>query len=73
MINEVILNIKQDKKLYEYLKYHSYWYKILTYSPEMIKDMIKEMKIELKDTFEDKLIDLNNKMKYVSSLISLLS
>ena len=73
MINEVILNIKQDKKLYEYLKYHSYWYKKITYSPEMIKDMIKEMKIELKDTVEDKLMDLNNKMKYVSSLISLLS
>ena len=73
MINEIIFRIKQDRKLYEYLKYHSYWYRILYYNPEKIKDMIKEMKKELKETFEDKLSDLNNKMKYIGSLIDLLS
>ena len=73
MINEIIFRIKQDKKLYEFLKYHSYWYKILTYHPEKIKDMIKEMKREYKETFEDKLTDLNSKMKYLNTLIDLLS
>ena len=73
MINDIIFRIKQDKKLYEYLKYHSYWYKILTYTPEKIKDFIKEMKKELRETTEDKLADLNNKIKYIGSLIDLLS
>jgi len=73
MINKTIIRIKQDKKLYTYLKYHSYWYNIITDNPEKIKDMIKEMKVELKETFEDKLSNVNNKMKYINSLIDLLS
>ena len=73
MINDIIFRIKQDKKLYEYLKYHSHWYKILAYNPEKIKDMIKEMKKEYKETFEDKLTDLNSKIKYLNSIIDLLS
>ena len=52
MINEIIFRIKQDKKLYIYLKYHSYWYYILTYDNEKINEMIKEMKIELKETIK---------------------
>ena len=73
MINEIVVKIKHDKKLYNYLKYHSYWYKILTNNPEKLKDMIKEMKVELKETFEDKLSNINNKMKYIGTIIELLS
>ena len=73
MINEVIFIIKQDEKLYEYLKYHSYWYNILICDPDKLKDMVKEMKKEYKETFEDKLNDLNNKMKYLNTFIDLLS
>ena len=73
MINEVIFNIKQDKNLYEYLKYHSYWYKILTRDPTRIKDMIKEMKIELKQTPEDKLKELNKKLEFINSMLQILS
>lgn len=73
MINEIIFKIKQDKKIYNYLKYHSYWYNIITENPDKIKEMIKEMKKEYKDTLEDKLSDLNKKMKYLNSLIDLLS
>ncbi len=73
MINEIIFKIKQDKKLYNYLKYHSYWYNKLTYNPEKIKDMIKEMKKEYKETAEDKLIDLNKKIKYLNNIIDLLN
>ena len=73
MINDIVVRVRQDPKLYNYLKYHSYWYKILTNNPKMIKDMVKEMKKELKETLEDKLNDLNKKMKYINSLIDLLS
>ena len=73
MINEVVFKIKQDKMLYEYLKYHSYWYKIITRDESKVKDMIKEMKIELKQTPEDKIIELNKKIELLGSFIELLS
>ena len=73
MINDIVARVRQDSKLYNYLKYHSYWYKILTNNPEKLKDMIKEMRVELKETFEDKLSDINNKMKYIGTIIELLS
>ena len=72
MINEVIYYIKQDKKIYEYLKYHSYWYKILIDNPDRIKDLIKEMRIELHDTVEDKLNNLNDKIKLLQTMFNLI-
>ena len=73
MINDEIINIKQDKPLYEYLKYHSYWYKEIKRDGKKLNDMIKEMKIELKQTTSDKIIDLNKKIEFLSSLMELLS
>ena len=35
--------------------------------------MIKEMKKEYKETAEDKLIDLNKKIKYLNNIIDLLN
>lgn len=72
MINEAVFYIKQDKVLYEYLKYHSYWYKIISRDSNRIKDMIKEMKIELKQTPEDKINDLTKKIELMGSIIDLL-
>ena len=73
MINDIILFIKQDKKLYNYLKYHSYWYKILIYDNSKIKEMINEMKINNKETTKDKIEDLNKKIQMISSLLEVLS
>jgi len=73
MINDEIFKIKQDKILYEYLKYHSYWYKEIKKNKEKEKEMIKEMKVELKQTPEDKIINLNKKIELLGSLIGLLS
>lgn len=73
MINEVILRIKQDKKLYNYLKYHSYWYYIVSYDQEKIKNMINEMKIELKETTEDKIIKFNKNIIMLKEMIDLLT
>ena len=72
MINETILEIKQDKKLYSYLKYHSYWYYIITYDREKIKEMIKEMKIELKETTEDKIKKLNNNLELIQNFFNII-
>ena len=73
MINDLIFRIKQDKKLYSYLKYHSYWYEILTLNPEYFKDMIKEMKIELKETVEDKIDKITHNIEMISSLLEVIS
>ena len=73
MINDIIYKVKQDRKLYEYLKYHSYWYSILTYDPNSIKQMINEMKKELRDTVEDKIEDFTKKIEMISSLLEVLS
>lgn len=72
MINNIIVYIKQDPKLYEYLKYHSYWIERLTYDEYKIKDMIKDMKVELKDTVEDKLYVLNNRIKLFNEILELM-
>lgn len=72
MINNIIVYIKQDPKLYEYLKYHSYWIEIITYDESRIKDMFKEMKVELKDTVEDKLYVLNNRIKLFNEILELM-
>lgn len=72
MIDETILRVKQDRNLYTYLKYHSYWYKILKRDKTKLKDMVYEMKKELKIRSEDKLSDLTNKIQMVSSLLEVL-
>ena len=72
MINETILKIKQNPMLYHYLKYHSYWYKVLMRNPTMLKDMIEDMKEEYKLTPKDKIESINQKMQMVSSLLEVL-
>lgn len=72
MINETILKIKQNPMLYHYLKYHSYWYKVLMRNPTMLKDMIEDMKEEYKLTPKDKIESINQKMQMISSLLEVL-
>ena len=73
MINQVIVDIKQDPVLYNYLKYHSYWYKELYINPNKVNDMIKAMKEEYKLTTKDKIKDLNDKLSLISSFLEVLS
>lgn len=73
MIDETIVWIKKDPILYNYLKYHSYWYLIIKRDGSKVKDMIEEMKKEFKITKEDRLKDLSEKIQMVSSLLDVLS
>lgn len=72
MKNDTILRIKQDKILYQYLKYHSYWYKELFRDETKVKDMINEMKKEYKLTSLDKLSDLNSKLSLINTFLEVL-
>lgn len=73
MINETIFKIKQNPLLYNYLKYHSYWYKRLIREPSSLNEMISEMKEEYKLTPKDKIEYICQKMNMVSSLLEVFS
>jgi hypothetical protein len=73
MINYSLLRIRNDKTLYNYLKFHSYWYIEILKDSSKIDDMIKEMKDELKLNVEDKLEDLRKKMESFSQIMEILS
>lgn len=72
MINETIMQIKQNPMLYHYLKYHSYWYKILLRNPVMLNDLINDMKEDYKLTTKDKIESISQKMQMISSLLEVL-
>ena len=73
MINETIFKIKQNRMLYHYLKYHSYWYKRIFRDPTSVDQMINEMKEEYKLTPQDKIETICKKMNMVSSLLEVFS
>ena len=41
---DVLLEIKKDKKLHEYLRTHSYWYRFLNRDPVNLEKLKKEYK-----------------------------
>ena len=69
---DILYKIRQDKNMYIYLKYHSYWYKILKRDPTMIKIMEKEMKKEFKLTTGDKINDIYKKMELFNTFLNML-
>lgn len=69
---DLLYRIRQDKNLYLYLKYHSYWYKILRREPLLIKEMEKEMKKEFKLTTSDKINDISRKMELFNTFLNML-
>ena len=69
---DILYKIRQDKNMYMYLKYHSYWYKILKRDPTMVKIMEKEMKKEFKLTTSDKMNDIYKKMELFNAFLNML-
>lgn len=69
---DTLFLIRRDGNLYNYLKYHSHWYKILKRNPLAIKEMEQEMKKEYKLTTTDKLTDLTSKIQMVRTFLDVL-
>ncbi len=69
MINETILKIRENPLLYQYLKYHSYWYKILLRDNNRVNEMISKMKEEYKITTKDKIDMVGQKINMIRSLL----
>lgn len=69
---EILYRIKQNPNLYQYLKYHSYWYKILNRNPHLLKEMEDEMKIELKLTPVDRINSFGQKIEMFRTFLDIL-
>lgn len=69
MINETILKIRQNPILYHYLKYHSYWYKILMRDKSKLESMVYEMKKEYKITPGDKIENIGKRISTIRAFL----
>ena len=56
----------------EYIRYNSYWYKILNRDSNMINDFIKEVKERYKLRTSDKINDMIDKVNMISKFINIL-
>lgn len=72
MKTETLYKIKQKPNLYQYLKYHSHWYKMLNRNPLLIKEMEEEMKKELKLTPVDRINSFSQKIEMFRTFLDVL-
>ena len=56
----------------EYIRYNSYWYKILNRNPELINNFIKEVKEKNKLTTTDKINSAIEKIDMLSKFINII-
>jgi hypothetical protein len=72
MNREMIYLIRENKDLYQYLKYNSYLYKNILRNEISIKELEKLMKKELKQTPVDKLNEMKNKIELANTFLNIL-
>lgn len=66
------LIIKSNPNIYQYLRENSYWYKYLNRNPNVMKELILEMKQKYKLTTSDKLERINNGISMINSFMDVL-
>ena len=66
------LIIKGNPNIYQYLRENSYWYKYLNRNPNVMKELIIEMKQKYKLTTSDKLERINNGVSMINSFMDIL-
>ena len=64
--------IFKDDMLHRYLRENSHWYKILNRHPELINDMIQEMKDKYKLNPGDKIERLGERLSMLESILKVL-
>lgn len=69
MRSDILLKIRNDPRLENYLKYNSYWYKELLINPDSIRNMESEMKKEYKLTLSDKINNMTQKVEMIRSFM----
>lgn len=73
MRSDILIKIRSDPNLYNYLKYNSYWYKELIRNPESIIRMEEAMKKDYKLTAADKLNEINKKMNTLKMFLEIMN
>lgn len=69
---DLVHKIRSNPNLYNYLRYHSYWYKELNRNPSVLKEVEQEMKKEYKLTPEDRISKINDKISFIASFLEVL-
>ena len=64
--------IFKDDMLHRYLRENSHWYKILNRHPELINNMIQEMKDKYKLNPGDKIERLGERLSMLESILKVL-
>ena len=72
MRTDILLRIRGNPNLYNYIKYHSYWYKELIRNPNNISIIENEMKKEYKLTAGDRLNRINERVKMIRTFLEVL-
>ena len=68
----IIYKIKQDKKHYDYLRSHSYWYKYLNRDPNNYKLFLEAYKKYSRSLTTNKLSDTINNIDMVTNILKVL-
>lgn len=64
--------IKNDPMLQRFIRENSYWYKILNRNPDLIDNMIEEMKEKYKLTTSDKINDISEKIDLIKAFMDVI-
>ena len=68
----VLNKIKSEKKYYDFLRSHSYWYKYLNRDPKSIKQFIDAYKKYSRLTTTNKVSDTINSIDMVTNILKVL-
>ena len=68
----IIYEIKRDKKHYNYLRTHSYWYKFLNRDPNNYKEFISAYKKYNRNATTNKVNDTINNIDMVTNILKVL-
>ena len=69
---DIIYKIKQNKKHYDYLRSHSYWYKYLNRNSNYYKNFIEEYKKYNREMTTNKMNDTINNIDMVTNILKII-
>lgn len=64
--------IYNDELLHRYIRENSYWYKILNRNPDLINEMVKEMKDRYKLNIGDKIERIGEKLSMIDTILKVI-
>jgi len=72
MTLDVQFKLKGNPNYINYLRQNSYWYKILNRNPDLINEMVKEMKDRYKLNTGDKIERIGEKLSMIDTILKVI-